>query len=204
VTLSTQSEGAVKDAWLTTHPKLGITLMDHLFNRMDGSYPNRWRAAFANAQAIQNWREAWSEAFIEEGITPGEVAAAIRICRQMYDWPPSLTEFLRACRPSIDHESAYYEAVRELTKRSSNEDQWSHPAIYWAAAGMAYDLTSNPYVVIKNRWAKALSAELAKRSWEPVPIKAEVLVAPGKTIATPEVAKSFIDRLLGRNQQEAA
>lgn len=198
-----QSDVNLKDVWLTTHPRLGITLMDHLFNRMDGSYPNRWRAAFASEQAIQNWREAWSEAFIEEGIAPSEVAAAIRNCRRMYDWPPSLTEFLRACRPAIDHESAFYEAVRELRKRSNNEDQWSHPAIYWAAAGMEFDLTSNHYSRIKNRWTRALSAELAKRSWEPVPRKAVELVAPGKTIATPEVAKSFIDRLLGRNQQGA-
>lgn len=200
MTLSTQS----KNVWLSVHHRLGITLMDHLFNRMDGSYPNRWRAAFANPQAIQNWREAWSEAFAEEGISPGEVAAAIRNCRRTYDWPPSLTEFLRACRPSVDHESAFYEAVRELAKRGANKDAWSHPAIYWAAVSIGVDLTNNPYAMIKNRWSKALAGELAKGSWDQVPRRVEALVAPGKTISSPEVAKGFIDQLLGRNRKVMA
>ena len=204
MTLSTQSEASVRGVWLTTHPKLGITLMDHLFNRMDGSYPNRWRAAFANPQAIQNWREAWSEAFVEEGITPGEAADAIRNCRRMYDWPPSLTEFLRACRPSVDHESAFYEAVREIAKRQTNTDHWSHPAIYWAAVTMGVDLTSNPYATIKNRWSKILAGELAKGAWDPIPKRVEALAAPGKAIATPEVAKGFIDQILKRTQKAMA
>ena len=52
----------------------GLSLIDALFNRFDGMYPNRWRAAFANAQAIANWREAWVGAFVDEALSPDDVA----------------------------------------------------------------------------------------------------------------------------------
>lgn len=199
-----QLSTSTKNEWLETHPKLGISLMDHLFNRFDGSYPNRWRAAFANAQAIQNWREAWAEAFAEEGLTTSDISTAIRTCRKMYDWPPSLPEFLKACRPSLDSESAFCEAAREIGKRATNQDKWSHPAIYWAAVQMGVDLINHPYSEIKNRWNKALSTELEKGSWDEIPRRVEALVAPGQTIARPEVAKAFIDQILGRTRKMAA
>ena len=178
--------------------------MDHLFNRLDGSYPNRWRAAFANAQAIQNWREAWSEAFSEEGVTTQDISNAIRSCRKMYDWPPSLPEFLKACKPNIDNETAFYEAVQQMVKRATNEDQWSHPAIYWAAVQMGTDLNNNPYALVKNRWIRALTTELAKGSWDEIPRRLEALVAPGKCYATPEEARGFINQILGRSHKATA
>jgi hypothetical protein len=59
------------NAWLSPQPALdNMTLIDLLFNRLDGLYPNRWRASFRNEHAIANWREAWADGFVSEGLTP--------------------------------------------------------------------------------------------------------------------------------------
>lgn len=171
-------------AWTEPHPKLeGISPMDKLYNRLDGMYPNRWRANFANADAIDAWKEAWAEAFVDDGITPHEVAAGLKACRRMFDWPPSLTEFLRACRPTISSEAAYHEAVAGMVARSRGErGEWSHPAIYWAAVRVtSHDLLSVGWQAIRGRWEAALRDVMAKGKWEPVPEPTKALPAPGQS-----------------------
>lgn len=80
--------------WLLRHTKLeGISLMDHLYNRLNGIYPNKFRSNFRDKQAIEDWKQAWAEAFDEEGVSPNDVALGIKNCRRMFDWPP-------ACRSS--------------------------------------------------------------------------------------------------------
>ena len=78
-----------------------ISLIDHLFNRLDGAYPGKWRQNFRNQQAIDNWAESWVEAFEEEGITPQDVKVGLRECRKRFGWPPSVAEFMQACRPAL-------------------------------------------------------------------------------------------------------
>lgn len=117
------------NAWLEPHPRLdGIAMIDHLFNKLDGLYPHRWRSAFANDQAIANWRETWADGFAEEGVTPEEIRRGLSQCRRRFDWPPSFAEFLSACRPPINPEAAYHEAVKQMRNRASGADAWSHPA----------------------------------------------------------------------------
>ena len=66
----TSSTTSRLSAWLDPHPRLeGIALIDHLFNRLDGLYPHRWRSAFASEQAVVNWRETWADGFVEESVT---------------------------------------------------------------------------------------------------------------------------------------
>ena len=73
--------------------------MDSLFIRFDAIYPARWRSAFTSEQAVINWREVWAGVFVDEGITSEEIARGLKACLKTYDWPPSLTEFLKVCRP---------------------------------------------------------------------------------------------------------
>ena len=162
----------VENLWLRPHPKLdGISLMDHLFNRMDGLYPNRWQANFKTDSAIQNWKESWAEAFEEEGLMPQDVAQGIKNCRRMFDWPPSLTEFLRACRPYLEVTAAYHIAVEGLHARARGEmGRWPHPAIFWAAVKVGeFDLLGSPHKSVASRWEKALDDELEKTEWDPIP-----------------------------------
>lgn len=176
-----------------------LSMMDRLFNRMDGSYPHKWRSAFANAQAIQNWREAWAEAFDEEGLTPEEIKAGIVTCRKLYDWPPSLPEFLKACRPALDCERAFIEAVEQMRLRESGKDVWSSPVVFWAAVSIGSDLRNHPYQAISKRWAAAIDTarEKIKRGELPneVPARLEALPAPGRQSVSPEQAAANISKL---------
>ncbi|MBV2180910.1 MAG: hypothetical protein KUL86_06695 [Castellaniella sp.] len=173
-----------ENVWLVPHAKLeGISLMDHLFGRMNGMYPNKWRANFRDEQAIDDWKAAWAEAFDEDGITPHDVADGIKNCRRMYDWPPSLPEFLRACRPSLDPEIAFHEAVKGLTARRKGEmGEWSHPAIFYAAVEVGqYDMLNSAYGTMRARWEKALDKQMAKGQWNEIPAPALALPEPRKT-----------------------
>ena len=186
--------------WLTprhwTDADKSLTMMDRLFNRMDGSYPHKWRSAFANQQAIQNWREAWSAKFDSAGLTPAEVAYGIERCTDLYDWPPSLPEFLKACRPAIDPERAYHEANEQMRLREDGKDRWSSPMVYWAAVSLGNDLRNNHYGAISKRWAAALDAARNKiKSGElpnEVPPRRAALPAPGRqSVGSEKVAANI-------------
>lgn len=167
--------------WIEPNKALdGMALIDHLFNRLDGAYPNRWRAAFPNDRAIQNWRETWSDAFNEEGITPSEIKSALSNCRKMYEWPPSLTEFIKACRPVIDPSVAYHEAVAGVQARERGElGKWSCPAVYWASVKIgAHDLKNMSFSAIKTRWEAAFRDALINGNSDPVPMPVKALPAP--------------------------
>lgn len=192
----TQSTAEVSP-WLLPSAKLdGRTLMDHLWNRLDGMYPGKWRKEFPDAKSIESWQDAWAEAFTEDGITPQDVATGLKACRRLFDWPPSLVEFTKACRPYLIPENAFHDAVRGLAARKRGEvGQWAHPAIYWATVRVGrHDMENCGYSVLKARWEAALVEELSRSSWADIPQPAPALPAPGKTELTradvaPEVQK---------------
>lgn len=178
--------------WLMPHQKLeGMSLMDHLFNRLNGTYPNKWRVNFRDEQAIEDWRQAWAEAFDDEGVMPNDVALGIKNCRRMYDWPPSLPEFLRACRPNLEPDVAFFEAVRGMESRSKGEaGVWTHPAIYHAAVMVGqYEVRTQSYQQLKSRWEKALAEQLALGQWACVPEVVAQLPAADTTVQDAENAR---------------
>ena len=110
--------------WFEVHPGIGISMMDHLYNRLDGAYPHKWRSAFGTQQAIDNWNESWAEAFEEEGITPNHIKAGLRACRSLFDWPPSCAEFIKACKsavPQAAHVFALPAPKSELSREKAGE-----------------------------------------------------------------------------------
>lgn len=175
----------------------GKSLMDHLYNRLDGAYPHKWRSNFPSPEAIDNWKVSWAEAFEDEGITPTDVKAGLKACRTRYDWPPSCAEFIKACKPSVDPLVAYYEAVNGTRAREQGKKgEWSHPAIFWAAVKVsAYDLKHASYSQIKQRWEKALSDEMEKGEWAAVPEPLPALPAPGKSTLSREHAEKMVSEL---------
>jgi hypothetical protein len=186
------------DRWFAPVEKLqGKSLMDHLYNRLDGAYPHKWRSNFPSQQAIDNWSTSWAEAFEEEGVTPVMIAGGLKACRTRYDWPPSCAEFIKACKPSVDPLVAYYEAVNGTQAREQGKKgDWSHPAIFWASVKVsAYDLKHASYSQIKQRWEKALSDEMEKGEWAPVPEALQALPAPGKSELSKEHAARMVTEL---------
>lgn len=176
-----------------------LSLMDHLFNRLDGMYPHKWRSAFPSEHAICNWREAWADAFIDAGITPQQVADGIRACERMYAWPPSITEFLKACAPQLDAEAAFSEACEQMRLREDGRDQWSHRAVYWAAVEFGtWDLRNASWQTAKGRWMRLLAEKLAQQDLPEVPPRRDALPAPGRGTADPAKVRALMDDLRKR------
>lgn len=185
------------DAWFQPLDVLkGLSMMDHFYNRMDGAYPHKWRSNFPNTDAIDNWKTSWAEAFEEEGITPADIKAGLKACRTKHDWPPSCAEFIKACRPSVDPLVAYYEAVSGVQARAKGEmGTWSHPAIFWAAMPMAFDLRLQSFSQIKMRWERTLAEQMEKGDWAAVPEPMVALPAPGKGVLSREQASKMLEEL---------
>lgn len=194
-------------AWLEQRTIRGeaTTLIDQLFYRLEAMYPQRWRAAFPSQGAIEAWRDTWADAFVDEGITPQQVADAMRACRKKYDWPPSLTEFLKLCVPPVDHESAFHEAVNQMRRRETGDDTWTHPAIYWAAVEFgSWELRGASWATARIRWVRILEAKLADRNLPEVPERRTALPAPGATLVNPEKVRQFVDELRQKMNMKAA
>ena len=87
------------------------------------------------------------------------------------EWPPSLPQFLKLCRPPVDYVKAYYEALEGSKRRDKGEHgSWSHPAIFWAYMAIgAFDLQNTTFSNIKTRWERALDKEIMKMNWPPIP-----------------------------------
>lgn len=184
--------------WFEPRPKLdGKSLMDHLFNRLDGLYPHKWRSNFPTPEAIDNWQCAWAETFEEESITPDQIKAGLKACRTKYEWPPSCAEFIKACKPVVDPLTAYYEALSGMRERERGEiGKWSHPAVFWAAVEVsAFDLKSQTYSQIKQRWESAFGEHMAKQEWPDIPQPMIALPAPGKSELSREHATKMIAEL---------
>ncbi len=177
--------------WLSVRDD-GLSAMDRLFNRFDGMYPSLWAKNFALQKNIDNWVEAWAEAFAEDGITFDEVMDGIRACRKSHQFPPTLPEFLQLCRAPIDYDKAFFEAVIQMgiRRRPSvkvvdgevvqefGKDTWSNPAIYWAAVAMGKDLDL-VYRDVRSRWHYELDRAI-KGDKKPVPQSTNLL--PEKSV----------------------
>ncbi|NHC62193.1 hypothetical protein [Paenalcaligenes suwonensis] len=175
-----------ENPWLVPVAKLeGKTLMEHLYGRFNGMYPYLWKANFTDMDAITDWEISWAEAFADEGIKPDDIATGLKGCRTMFPKPPSLTEFLGACRPYLEPSTAFHEAVAGMQARAKGENfTYSHPAIFFAAvAAGQHDIMNGSYVGMQERWKKALAAQLAKKSWPEIP-------APVKALPPPVVSKA--------------
>ncbi|TJZ66825.1 replication protein P [Chitiniphilus eburneus] len=185
----------ITSAWLK--PRLeceGRSAIAQLYNRLEGMYPNVWRAAFRSQAAIDNWEQTWVEAFQEESITPAEVRHGLSQCRQRHDMPPSLPQFLKACRPgaSLDPDALLHVAIEcAMARRRGEPEHWPNPRVFWAAQKLGGDLLAMPAPQLRGRWLAAWDRAAAMRD-RPIPPPADpatALPAPGHTTLTREQAQ---------------
>lgn len=102
----------------------------------------------------------WCEALA--GFDPSEIARGIEACRTRV-FAPTLGEFLRLCRPALDPEIAWIEAVAAMQERAQGKTgEWSHPAVYRAAHQMAYELRTGSFKDHRKRWEWLLNREFPK------------------------------------------
>lgn len=176
-----ESRSAVPASWI-----------DKLFSRFSAMYGGRfadlWRVC-----DISEVKAIWAEELAV--LSREQLAAGVSACMAR-DWPPTLPEFLKLCRPPIDFESAYIEAVEQMRRREFGEDKWSSPAVYWAAVTIGtWDLRNATWGAIKGRWSRVFQEQVERGAWPEIPKKAEQLPAPGETAIDPEEAKRRIDAI---------
>jgi len=180
-TESSTSTTALPESWV-----------ERLFQRMLLTYgkkfADQWGAADTDA-LIAFWSQelaSYTAAELKRGLD----ALSTR------DWPPTLPEFKKLCRSPIDSLVAYYEAVAGVQARAAGEPgKWSHPAVYWAAMPLAFDLGSQTYSQIKPRWEAALHAQLERGEWAEIPRPMLQLGMPGAEKLSRESADQLLRKL---------
>lgn len=111
------------------------------------------------------------------------------------EWPPTLPEFKKMCRPSIDPLVAYYEALNGLQERLKGDvGTWSHPAIFHASKGLQFDLLNQTYSQIKTRWENALADQLQKGQWDEI-TKPVLMIATSTTQASKDEAVKALAKI---------
>lgn len=160
-----------------------MSLVERIFTRMVGFYGARFADMWREADPAE-LKRIWAEELA--GYAPSEIARGIEGCRTR-DWPPTLPEFLKLCRPPIDYEAAFCEAAEQMYWRQQGDDRWSDPAIYWAASRMGRDVMACAYESVKGRWKalldRATQEILAGELPNQVPPRREALPVPGGAVA---------------------
>jgi hypothetical protein len=125
------------------------------------------------------------------------------------DRPPTLPEFIKLCRPCLDPEIAFHEALEQGKRRElgnpKEPDVWSHAAIYWAWQKIgAFAMTHQSYEVLRPRWIDALRTFADDPNLPPVPIRRQELPAPGKARLQPERARELLAQLRMKGMPQRA
>lgn len=166
--------------------------VERLFERMlleyGKKFADQWGGADTDA-LIAHWSRELA------GYTGAELKRGLDALTTK-DWPPTLPEFKKLCRRPLDPMHAYYEAVAGVQARAAGEyGKWSHPAVYWAAMPLAFDLGNQTYSQIKPRWEAALFEQMDKGEWAEIPQPMVALPAPGKAKTSREEASQRLREL---------
>jgi len=133
----------------------------------------------------------WGEELV--GFTEAEIAAGLAACKTRL-WPPTLPEFMLLCRPWMEPEIAFQQAVKGLMARQQGKrGYWAHPAVYWAAVKIGnHDMLAGSWQTLKTRWEAAFRHVLAQSNLHPVPEPAQALPAPGAVSLSRDEANRLI------------
>lgn len=138
--------------------------VEDLFARLSAILGNTAMASLYAGADVERVKAEWAEALAS--FTADEVMRGVASVR-LRKFAPNLPEFLHLCRPVLDPEVAWHEAsgVR------SRAHQWSHPALYWAASEMAYELRNGTYAQHRKRWDALMAAQWQRREWPAQPLQ---------------------------------
>jgi hypothetical protein len=170
-----------------------INWVEKLFERMQALYGNKFVDMWRDTN-IDLVKQLWAE---EMGKLQADDLKRGYAALMSREWPPSLPEFVKLCRPSVDSTVAYYEAVNGMAARErGDKGTWSHPAIFWAAVQVsAFDLKNQPFSQIKTRWEAALQSEMEKGQWAEIPKPMIAIPAPGNTKMDRDTASKRLQEL---------
>lgn len=140
--------------------------VEHILVEMKELYGNLFEKQWAGRE-LKDMIPFWERKL--SGFSPDELRRGYKALDKL-KYPPTLPEFMQLCRPPVDPVKAYHEAVKGVQeRRMGRTGEWSHPAIFWAAASMAHDLLNMSWQAVKPRWERRLSEELEKTAWQVIP-----------------------------------
>ncbi|MEZ2349565.1 hypothetical protein [Caballeronia sp. RCC_10] len=176
--------------------------MDWLFGQLHGMFGNKLLDGFRSGHVIdgkdtgvENMKAIWAEKIRANGLKFADVKRGLAGAERL-KWPPTWGEFLDLCKPAIDVDAALYEAIDQMRARQQGKDEWSHPAIFWAAARVGeFDMLGQNFAALKPRFETALNAVLKGGNVQPVPPRVPKLQAPGGAESTREFGRQRLDEL---------
>lgn len=157
--------------------------IERLWSRFASMYGNKFLDMWRGLN-IDEVKSAWAEDLA--GYSADELKRGLEWCKTQA-WPPTLPEFMTACRPVLDAKAEWAEACDQMRIRleGRGEDRWTRPQVYWAAVAIGwYDLNATAWEQIRSRWTKALADAKA----DPIPEYRAALPAPGRHTVTREQA----------------
>lgn len=169
--------------------------VDRLFARLWAMYGNRFAQMWAG-QDMDAVKAIWRDELAD--LAPDEIRTGVAACKSR-DWPPTLPEFVKLCRPAIDYERAFYDAAEQMRRRENDEDSWVSAALFWAASGLGIDFKNSAYADLKTRWVKAMddAAKAVRTGEKPdeVPPRRDAIPAPGHTTTAKAEARTRLDEI---------
>lgn len=179
MTLSTSEVNRNAVAWL----------LKRMANFWGKPFHDKW-AMLGDGEMLEIWTGAL------KGLTELEFRRGVSKLPD-FERPPSLPEFLKACKPEVNPLTAYYEALEGARSRERGEvGTWSHPAVFWAAVRVStFELLNQSYSQIRGRWEVALAAELAKGQWAEIPAPVLALAGPGNGKSSREAATKMLNKI---------
>jgi hypothetical protein len=138
--------------------------VEDLFGRLAAILGNTAMATLYAGADLERVKAEWAEALAT--FTADEVMRGVSSVR-LRKFAPNLPEFLHLCRPVLDAEVAWHEA----SNARGRGHQWSHPAVYWAASEMGYEMRNGTYQQHRKRWDALMAAQWQRRDWPAPPLQ---------------------------------
>ena len=128
--------------------------VSRIFERLRLIYLDKFAKAF-DGVPVESVADLWGEAL--DGYSADEIKRGLDACLSR-DWPPTLPEFLKLCRPPMPPFVALQHAIEQIrNRRNSQPEKWLSPKYYWAAVELGEDLFSD-WKIIRERWEYALAS----------------------------------------------
>lgn len=142
-----------------------IRWVEELFSRLAAVLGKGMADLYAGADP-EIVKSEWAEALA--GYSVAEIHRGLAATRTNR-FAPNLPEFLHRCRPALDPEVAWHEAVKGMAAHSARQAfAWTHVALYWAAAELAFELRTQSFAQCRKRWTAVLEDQFARGAWPPV------------------------------------
>ena len=179
---SQQKASALPEAWV-----------ERLFLRLSAMYGKRFSDMWSGVD-LQGVKSVW--AIDLGGFTGDEIAAGVEACKSK-EWPPTLPEFIKLCRPDRSEE-AFRRAINIVSVVGETRDYDSDNVLYWSIQRFgAYELRQTTWDRAKQSWKEIYSkcVDENRRGMLPViPPLRDALPPPGGTRISPQEADAILKK----------